>query len=66
MGLVKYSKGRLLTAVVDICQPREVFYRDLHEAFGEIEKWRKNPAYSPPRTRFSSNYHKIYETKVPD
>jgi len=57
--MIRYKKGRVLTAVVDICVPREQFRRDVHEAFNELEKWRENREYNPPGTifsRISKNY----------
>jgi|6_EtaG_2_1085325.scaffolds.fasta_scaffold13131_3 hypothetical protein len=53
--MIRYKKCRTLTAVVDICVPREQFRRDIAEAFGEIEKWREDRAYSPPNTSLSGN-----------
>lgn len=54
--MIGYRRGRILTAVLDICVPREQFRREVHEAFGEIEKWRQDRSYSPPGTVFSGAY----------
>jgi hypothetical protein len=54
--MIRYKRGRILTAVLDICVPREQFSLDVSEAFGEIEKWRQDRSYSPPGTVFSGAY----------
>lgn len=48
--MINYSKSKFLHAEVDICVPREQFYKDINEAFDEIDKWRENKDYSPKGT----------------
>ena len=66
IGLVKYKKGRFLTAVVDICQSREEFTKDLHEAFSEIEKWRADNTHSPPSMTEEDDFKMTYEKISPE
>lgn len=64
--MVKYKKGRFLTATVDICQSRKNFTKDLHEAFSEIEKWRANNTYSPPSMTTEEDFEMTYEEISPE
>jgi hypothetical protein len=61
--MIRYKKGRILTAVVDICVPREQFRLDVSEAFGELDKWRQDRSYSPPGTVLSGSYHNDIDEK---
>ncbi len=45
--MIKYSKNKFLHAEVDICVSREQFYKDINEAFSEIDKWRSDKEYRP-------------------